>query len=377
MTIAELFVNIGVKGDGQAKKALEGAKVGIGDISSASLQAKAAVLAVFYAMEQLTKSGTEMGNELWKLGAFTGLDVEWLNKWDTAARSTVGSNARVSDSIMAIQKQLQAVHDNQAAPSKGMLRIGQLLGLDSSRISGAKADVKYFMDKVLEYARSDTDTHQRKTDMLASLGMSPDAITMSMKFKGDVEKIHSDMSRGTVDSMHTMEIQWGKLSRQVQVAFATMNAQHGGEFIKGLQKIIPEVLHLVDAMAKLAEQVKIFTILGKAMENFANALSWLEPVIDAFKESKNYGMGVTQNDKAAMSAIGEGINWMLGKGIKYDKFGQPRIPTQKELHQGKEPTSMNNTFNIHGVDGAEEAVSEMGRAVQVAYRQSASQLRVT
>lgn len=90
MIAGELFVNLGIKGADKTVGALTAVRRGMQGIGAASLEAKASILAAFYALEKMISGSTALGASLTNLDAILGRGTaESLQRYQWAAKEAV------------------------------------------------------------------------------------------------------------------------------------------------------------------------------------------------------------------------------------------------------------------------------------------------
>lgn len=150
MTIAEFFINLGVKGADGVGKALKGVKDGMGGISESSLAAKAAVLGVVYGLERLTGFASQIGMDLNKFATTTGLSTHELQKWQYAmGRFDVTADATAS-TIKNVQNAMTDMMLGKGAPGALDL-LADSVGFDPKKAD----DTFYVMGKLQAFAKKE------------------------------------------------------------------------------------------------------------------------------------------------------------------------------------------------------------------------------
>lgn len=81
MTVAELFVNIGITGNNKVAKALDGVHQGLQKTADLSLGAKAAILGTLFGFEEMTRSAANTGTGLLQFANATDMSTSSLQKW--------------------------------------------------------------------------------------------------------------------------------------------------------------------------------------------------------------------------------------------------------------------------------------------------------
>jgi hypothetical protein len=93
------------------------------------------------------------------------------------------------------------------------------------------------------------------------------------------------LSKGEVGSLDKNRKIWGNVATQSEMAFAHFNARHGAEIASGVSKIIPHVVKLAEAFERLAVNIHIFDLIGKAFEGWAQIFDTLTALVTSFTET--------------------------------------------------------------------------------------------
>lgn len=185
MTIAELFVNLGVKGANATGKALGAIDKGLGEIASSSLAAKAAVAGVIFGMERLTGFASQVGMDLYKFGISTGLSTTELQKWQYSAMRFDVSASDMAGAIQNVQNAMTEMKLTGNAPA-GLGLLASKVGFDTKRID----DTYYVMGKLEQFAKSVPPDIAK--NVLQSFGVGGNnMLTMLRVVNRDVDKINN------------------------------------------------------------------------------------------------------------------------------------------------------------------------------------------
>jgi len=149
MTIAELFVNLGVKGADSAGKALGGVKGGLGEVKSMSLEAKAALVGVIYGLERMMSNSAQLGTSLTNFNALTGISAQQLQQWQYAARQAGVAGEEMTGSMKAVQSTMANMLMGKGAP-EGMAMLANKVGFDPARAR----DTAYVLGQLQKFAQS-------------------------------------------------------------------------------------------------------------------------------------------------------------------------------------------------------------------------------
>lgn len=162
MTIAELFVSIGLKGTDKTQSGLRKTKAGVEELRASSLATKAAIAGMVIGLERLTGFASQLGTDLYKFGVTTGLSTEELQKWQYAAMKFDVTGEEMANTIQSVQTAIAEMKLGRGQP--------ELLGLlkvDPSKLD----DTFYVMDKVEDFIKSVKDPAIARS-LAKSLGIS-------------------------------------------------------------------------------------------------------------------------------------------------------------------------------------------------------------
>ena len=169
MTIAELFVKLGLKGGEATTKGLGAINKGLKEIGSTSLATKAAIAAALVGLERLTGMASQRGMDLYKFSVTTGLSTMELQKWQHALGLADVSAQETADSISAIQAAMTNMQLGKGAP-EGFATMMDMVSLDPKRIN----DTYYVLSKIQEFLKHAPTTFG--TELGKSLGLSTNMI---------------------------------------------------------------------------------------------------------------------------------------------------------------------------------------------------------
>lgn len=148
MNLAEFFIKVGTKGDGDTKKNMLSLSGTIKEVRSSSLAAKAAILGVLYGIERFTGAAGEKGNNLLNFAAATDVSAQSLQKWQYALGQVGVKGEEVTGTISAIQKAIQNMQLGKGAP-EGFQQFVQSVGVDLNKVN----DIPYLLSKAQEFAK--------------------------------------------------------------------------------------------------------------------------------------------------------------------------------------------------------------------------------
>ncbi len=375
MTIAELFVNIGVKGDDKAKGALGGVKGTLGEISTAGLAAKAAILGAVYGLQRLMSQSAASGSSLMSYAAATGLSAENLQRWQYAARQANVGAEEMENSITGLQSAMVKMSMGQGAP-QGMGVVANAVGIDPAKVR----DTMYMMGKLNDYAKKEKNV-DFANEMLKSFGLSMNMISAMRRNAFDPKNLAAApiYSNAEASQLQKVDVAWGNLGKKIEMAIGHLNAKHGLKLISDIASLTTQILKLADALIIVSEKLKVFEVIGETIGGITKILRL------ANGESLDK---VAKDDSFAKShggrSFGQGTWWMnmiegeqkqfLDRGQKY---GDAISPNVRPIGSANKPPEQKivTTVHNHGVKDAKEGSHHVKKAVQDAARQIGSQSR--
>jgi hypothetical protein len=384
MTIAELFVNLGVKGTETAKGALTGVQKGLSDIGSSGLAAKAALLAVVYGAERMTMAAAGRGRDLTMFVNATKLSVMELQKWQYAAELAGGSADEMRGAISGVQSVMTDMITGKGVPS-GMGILAKAVGFDVSKAR----DTFYVMDKLKEFAKS--VPADIGNSVLKSFGLSEGVIASfrSAKFRPDT--IKDILGEREIKNLDNLNTSWTRFWHTIKLFSERKVSIFGPSVIHELSNALAEVLHLEKGLTSLAKKFPSVGIAGKAafvliaasvapLTSAVAGLLLLLSQLKEYREGKGFlfdiaKQGVTEKGESSIKRpdlIGfDAFNSFLISMSDWFKsnVNLPAMnaigitPSVKPSVEGKKVQNNNSTVHIHG-----EAYKEAGRIKDEANR---------
>lgn len=384
MTIADLFVNIGVKGDGKAKSALGGMKSAISDIGTAALTAVAATTALVYALEQVMSNSMKQGTELQKFGNLTGLSTDKLQRWQYMARQSGESAEDMAGSIKNVQDAMSKMLLGKGAP-EGLGVVAKTVGFDSSKAR----DTFYVMDKLREYAR--TAPPDMGNQILKSFGLSEDAIQTMRTSKVELDKIKPSnlYSAREIAQLAAVDRAWGNLWNTMKMMAGHGTAKFGMDVVKEISSALNLIVRMGTALTNLSTPLKVIAGSLGAVALVAAALAspfiaiplaiaaviaalgelekWFEGKKNIFTSIGNWGSELAQKFGIGGSQS-QGITPTKDDLASQRMSGNVSSPTSTTInqnlnfqHDGKDPIKLKDAAG----KGVREAVAQMPSRVQV------------
>ncbi len=362
MNIAELFVNLGIKGADKTVGALGNVKKGLGEVSSMSLEAKAGILAAMYGLERMMSISGQAGTNLTNFAALTGISTQNLQQWQYAARQAGISGEELSGNMKAVQNAMSNMLLGKGAP-EGMAVIAKAVGgLDVNRVR----DVTYMMGKLQEAAQK--LPKDVGNNMLKTFGLSEGVISGMRRnvFNSENFKKAPTYSNGEIGQLDKANIAWSNLGNKIEMAFGHFNAAHGLKLVQDISKIADSVFRLVDSLTKLADKLKIFDALDQSFEGINKIMGLLngKSVDEVMKSDKN------------KHHFGDNTWWMNGinkaedAALDFSRFTHNSIASRPVAHKPETVNhNINTTVHQHGVKDTHDSVGEFKKHINHAHRQ--------
>lgn len=404
ITIAELFVNLGVKGDNQANKALKGVKAELGEIKSTSLEVKAGILAVIYGLEQMMTWSAKMGTSMMNFERLTGISAETLQRWQYAARQVGVGNEEIEASFKGVQEVMGKMISGQGAPS-GLYDLANTVGFDRTKAM----DTIYVLNQLQKYAQ--LPTNPVRTDFLKSFHLNEGTIAAMREnaFRPEIFAKANIFHENELSQLNKIDVAWANLGQQMKMAMGHLTSKHGLETVQNIEKMSKSVLSLADSLLKLAERFKVFQAIGMVFEGWSllldpdreDGLAGIAKGLDEyFGGAEEKGKDTSENYKdrydqvlnhtkkmkelkrQQMLAEGQerkeslmGYSGKVANGPNAFQIAAPILKPLVSSGYSAQERGMNFIMNNYGVKDSHESVGLLERDIQRAARQSSALAR--
>ena len=273
-SVGDLFINIAVQGSDKSAQALVSVKAGLSNVASVGLEAKAAILAMFYGLEQLMSKSDSVGASLKQFATYTGESAEELQRWQKAGLQfnvTADEIAGTADRIKRIMTDMATSGGNPQG-----LNIFARTGVSFDR-NKAMQDSFYVMKQLREVIANAMKDPSLGIDWvnkaIESFGGTKGFITAAR------QGAYSDENLARQQIYHKSEYEalaktngaWARLGDKIEMAFGRMNAKHGQELIKDLSALVKVTIDFADALDKIAAKIGVFKFLDK----LPTGLKWI------------------------------------------------------------------------------------------------------
>ncbi len=382
MNIAELFVNLGIKGADKTVGALGSVKKGLGEVGSMSIEAKAGILGMMYGLERMMAISGAAGTSLTNFSALTGLSAKGLQQWQYAARQAGVGAEEMTGSIKGVQNSISNMLMGKGAPEGIALVSKAVGGLDPTKYK----DTFYMMTKLQEAMQKMSPEMGNIAGK--SFGLSEGVIAAMRRnaFTPDMLKKAPTYSDNEVKSLDKSNVAWSNLNNKIQMAFGHFNAKHGETMVADIGKIVDQVLKLAESFEHLAEKIKLFDIIDEVFKGWGMIFDTIGTSVDKLMEMMGKGKkdkdsafdkkGNLKKNPIAMASdwVGEKIDdYYWNEDVKKGYNVAPRIPITPPA-QTANNTTINQTITHHGDAKDTRAVKDTHKsAINHAYRQRSAQ----
>lgn len=370
MKIAELFVNLGVKGNDSADRALKGVKTGLGDVKSMGLETKAMIAAVVYGLERMMSQSAQMGTGLINFASLTGISAKSLQQWQYAARQAGVSGEELTGSLKAVQNSMTNMLLGKGAP-EGMAMLANKVGFDPKRAR----DTLYVMQQLQKFAQQ--VPQDVGNSMLKSFGLGEGTIAAMRRnmFTDANFKKAPTYSDGEIGSLNRADVAWANLGQKIQMAFGHLTAKHGTSIVGDLAKITDSVLKLADALIILSEKWGVFQAMGHVLEGIANTAKLLVEITDKVGGKQSKKGDLLYSEGEMFPGLSDSPVGKLFKSLTSGSAASPPVDVSKiPVPAMPQNINVNQTLNFqHDGKDAKKTGSSVHKAVKDAYRQMSAQ----
>lgn len=357
MNIGELFINLGIKGTEKTVGAIASVRKGMGEITSTSIEAKAAIIGAMYGLERLVETSNRIGTSLTNFNALTGISVQELQRWQYAARQAGVSGEEIAGSMKSVQNAMTNMLFNKGAP-EGLGLVAEKVGFDFKRAR----DTLYVLQQLQKFAQ------QVPADVgnavLKSFGLSEGTIAAMRRnaFTPEMLAKAPTYSDKEVKALDKANIAWSNLINKIQMAIGHFNALHGLSLVNDISKLTDKILQLANSFMKLADNIQLFKGIGMIFEGWTKIFDSINFAVNALSDPKKMGV-IKENLDAVKGNVWEGV-----KGLGQDIWSGITGGTKEQNIE----INQNLNFQHDGTDSQKNADSHK-KAIQGAFRQFSSQ----
>lgn len=329
MQVAELFVSLAIKGQDKAVSALVSVEHGLKGLASVSLEAKAAILAAMYGLEQLFQKSGAHGTSLTNLNAVLGVSTKTLQQYDYAARQVGVSNAETEGSFKALQSAMTKTALGKGAP-EGLAQVAMLTGgISAQDVNNFMKNPEALLQRLQQYAQKEKRVGIRD-EVLKSFGLGDNMIAAVSRnaFRPDVLKNAPVYNDNEVKALDKANIGWSNLTNKIEMAVGHLNAAHGGQLVKDFSKLVDLGLKFSDILLTFAERMHVFEgiefvfdHINAGAQSLLSGLAQVANLLSSFQSKNNIFKSITDGfaefaEKAKLLEHGKEIFTDLSELVK-------------------------------------------------------------
>lgn len=328
MTIAELFVKLGITGADKTKKEVAGIGESLKDVGAVAIETKVLIAGVVAALYKFTSEGSKAGTSLIQFSTLTGMSMKELQKYEYAMIQGGGTTDDFRQSITGLQDTMVNMALGKGVP-EGLSVIDKVVKFDRTKVK----DMFYVIQKLQEFATNPNISPEMKAHWLKSF--IPNQNTISSLMQGVFNKKNFDaapiLGDGEAKGLKNIDRGWENLFQKMKIGMAKLNLHVSPALIKSLSDALPSIFKLAEAFAKLAESTHFIEGLAKIMSVMADSADRMATAIDSvnglFGDEKSA-------DKARKSMLKD---YEKTTGIKIDeaymkKYNEDAVKAYKERH---------------------------------------------
>lgn len=281
-----MYVALGVKGSEKTLTALANTRMSISSIAATSLEAKAAILGMAYALERLTTGAATDASNLKNFAAFIDSSAEDIERWDYAAKRAGLSAESMNNSIRGVYKMIQ---ENLTTPGK--LPPGAKIFAEETKLDITKPlNYQDILRKAVAFSHSKRVAQPVINSILQSLGIGADIIGAieSGQFKLSNVDHAPILSNKEVDSLANVKSQFEGIEEKVRLFFGHFTAKHGNEIVKIIQDMTTAFLELANVLIIIADKLQIFQLVDNVFKGWGTIFKFLDDFGSGKRDEKNF-----------------------------------------------------------------------------------------
>lgn len=388
MKVAELFVNIGVTGGAVAGRMLGNVSKGMGEIVSASIEAKAAIVGVLVGLERLTGWASQAGMDFTKFKESTGESAQELQKWQYALGRFDVDAKETEQTIRGVQSAMTDMAMGKGAP-EGIGLLKDTVGLDETRLS----DTFYMMGKIQEFVKKVPPNIAQ--NLMNSLHITPNMLQGMKMMNLEVDKLGDAdiISDDEIKRLTEMNIAWKDFWFSVKTFGMKLWASKGvsalvTDMVRGATAIVNIGKSIVGFIGDSEGLVLLIAAIGAALALWMGPITALGAVISGviyligqvknFMDNKDLFGGLIKGETvAATKAKLRSLNTPSAAPVE-SKFMTPfdRMMAEKKAAAAQGGSSVTTSTQNVSIDvkstDPKEAASEIQKALTRTRNQSPS-----
>lgn len=285
MQIAELFINLGVKGSEKTIGAIAGLQKGLKETASTSLEAKAAIVGAMYALERLFATSGQVGTDLTNFNALMGGGMtQTLQRYQYAARQVGISNQELSRSFVGLTElSTNTLLGKTKIAGAAYVADRTKTDLNPLLLAASQGHPEQLLQKLQEFAQHNELSAGFRNNVLKSFGLSDNMVAGLVRGAFSPANLnaaptYSDKELGQLDKAN---IAWSNLGNKIEMAIGHLNAKFGPALVKDITQIVDKLIPLGESLVKLGEALHVVEGIKKAFDGWSIII---KAITDGVKE---------------------------------------------------------------------------------------------
>ena len=280
--VGELFVELGIKGADKTIGSVRAVGDGVKNLGSMSLQAKAAIVGMMYALEKVFESAGQTGLSLKNANSELGMSMDMLQRYQYVAKMAGSSNEAMTGSFLHMQQAMTKLM-TEGAHGKWMQLFMQGTGTKVEELPMLQQHPEELLKRLQKLAQDKSINQGVMNEILTEfLGNDPSLrrAVRDNRFTPQAlaaAPVHSDSQ---VNAMDKTREGLTRLQNKFQMASENFAAKFGPELIGDIEPLINKLFKLASAFEMIAKKAEVFKAIGLVFEGWTNIFQGLATLIE-------------------------------------------------------------------------------------------------
>lgn len=352
MTIAELFISLGIKGSDKSKTDLDSISKGLGSVKSMSFEAKAAIAALFYGLEEMMKGSAQRGQGLINFSSLTGLDDVELQRWEKASERAGNSIGSIESTVKGLQKTMSQLTLNEGMPKYFDTFADSFEHFDRVR---ASKDPMYLMGKMRDFAKATKGMGREGVgnEILYGVGADAGFVSAARQGKFDQSKLSAmpSLSHGENKQLANVNESFIAMWQKIQKEMDKFVAAHGEKLVNDLAQLADALINFSKVVFNILEKMDAFGMITSTVKAVTHPKETASGIWEGLRQGALSNRQMFRGDAGIMSS-----GSMDSAAAMFKKMQNEKSLIEKALPAGSyENMSTGNTVNINTtLNGIEE-----------------------
>lgn len=279
-----------MKFSGNLSKAFSSIGRGLKGVTTLSRTAKVAILAAIYAFSRMAMKVGGQATSATNTTAYTGMNVETLQKYQHIAAKNESSADAMSESFRKLSESLGEFLTLGKAP-EGWLRLQEIMGRSNNPYS--QEEVDYFrrnpnalLQEVQEYAKREPIGWIRNRNIDELFGSEIGDLIRRQLFTQKALSNAPFTSKEDIDYATKAKARINEILLRIEDVFGKFIIEHGEVLLNSIEKILPGLLELVKSLAGLLTNKDAIAGFRHLIDMLADSLKGINVSISGTPEEQ-------------------------------------------------------------------------------------------